>query len=79
MMKRIDLVYEYIFNRRIYLEHELQQLQENIRYRPVGSVDCLELIIACERLNMFIEVTRDIVQLLKLDRGTPRKSKEQGS
>ena len=70
-MKKADLLAEYIFNRRIYLEHEIQQLQENIRYRSVSSVDCLELIIARERLAMFIEVTRDITALLKLKSGMP--------
>lgn len=70
-MKKADLLAEYIFNRRIYLEHDLQQLQENVRYRSVSSVDCLELIIARERLAMFIEVTQDITSLLKLKNGIP--------
>jgi hypothetical protein len=70
-MKKADLLAEYIFNRRIFLEHEIVQLQENVRYRPVSSVDCLELIIARERLAMFIEVTQDISALLKLKNGIP--------
>ena len=70
-MKKADLLAEYIFNRRIHLEHEVQQLQENIRYRSISAVDCLELIIARERLSMFIEVTRDITELLKLKKGIP--------
>lgn len=70
-MKKSDLLAEYIFNRRIYLEHEIQQLQDNIRYRSVSSVDCLELIIARERLTMFIEVTSDISALLKIKNGIP--------
>lgn len=70
-MKKADLLAEYIFNRRIHLEHDIQQLQENLRYRPVSSVDCLELIIARERLSMFIEVTSDITALLKLKNGIP--------
>jgi len=70
-MKKADLLAEYIFNRRLYLEHDIQQLQENVRYRPVSSVDCLELIIARERLVMFLEVTKDITELLKLKNGIP--------
>ncbi|MGN0551572.1 MAG: hypothetical protein ACI4I4_07000 [Acutalibacteraceae bacterium] len=70
-MKKADLLAEYIFNRRIYLEHDIQQLQENLRYRSISSVDCLELIIARERLAMFIEVTKDISALLKLKNGIP--------
>lgn len=71
MSKKTDILQSYIFNRRIYLEHEISQLQENLRYRSVDSVDCLELIIARERLQMFIEVTKDITEILKLKTGIP--------
>lgn len=71
MSKQSDILNEYFFNRRIFLEHEVAQLQENIRYRQVASVDCFELIIARERLAMFIEVTRDVSAILKLKRGIP--------
>ena len=70
-MRRIELLSEYIYNRRIFLEHDIQQLQENLRYRSISSVDCLELIIAQERLAMFVEVTRDVTELLKLKNGVP--------
>lgn len=70
-MRRSELLSEYIYNRRVFLEHEFQQLQENLRYRSISSVDCLELIIAQERLAMFIEVTRDVTELLKLKNGIP--------
>lgn len=70
-MKKVDILSEYIYNRRVFLEHEVQQLQANIRYRSISSVDCLELIIAQERLAMFIEVTRDVMELLKLKNGIP--------
>ena len=71
MSKQSDILNEYFFNRRIFLEHEVSQLQENIRYRQVASVDCFELIIARERLAMSIEVTRDVSAILKLKRGIP--------
>ena len=70
-MKKVDILSEYIYNRRVFLEHEVQQLQANIRYRSISSVDCLELIIAQERLAMFVEVTRDVTELLKLKSGIP--------
>lgn len=68
-MQKYELLQEYIFNRRIFLEHELIQLQENIRFRQISSVDCLELIIARERLAMFIEVTKDINNILNVKNG----------
>lgn len=70
-MKKIDILSEYIYNRRVFLEHEVQQLQANLRYRSISSVDCLELIIAQERLAMFVEVTRDVTELLKIKNGIP--------
>ena len=70
-MRKMDLLSDYIYNRRVYLERDIQQLQENLRYRSISSVDCLELIIAKERLAMFVEVTRDVTELLKLKNGIP--------
>ena len=67
----MDLLSDYIYNRRVYLERDIQQLQDNLRYRSISSVDCLELIIAQERLAMFVEVTRDVTELLKLKNGIP--------
>lgn len=70
-MRKMDLLSDYIYNRRVYFERDIQQLQENLRYRSIFSVDCLELIIAQERLVMFVEVTRDVTELLKLKNGIP--------
>lgn len=71
MSKQTEILAEYIFNRRLYLENDIKQLQENIRFRSVSSVDCFELIIARERLAMFEEVTRDVSHILKLKNGIP--------
>ena len=70
-MRKMDLLSDYIYNRRVYLERDIQQLQVNLRYRSISSVDCLELIIAQERLAMFVEVTRDVTELLKIKNGIP--------
>ena len=70
-MRKMDLLSDYIYNRRVYLERDIQQLQENLRYRSISSGDCLELIIAQERLAMFVEVTRDVTELLKIKNGIP--------
>lgn len=66
MSRRNDLLLEYFYNRSIYLENEVKQLRENLRWRPIDAVDCLELVIALERLNMFREVSRDVRALLGL-------------
>lgn len=64
--KEIDLLFAYIYNNRMRLEDEVSQLQANIRFRKIDSVDCIELMLATERLNTFKEVTKDIRMLLGL-------------
>lgn len=60
------LLYSYIYNNRVELEHEVRQLQNNIRFRNVDIADCMELICALQRLETFKEVTDHIMILLKL-------------
>lgn len=64
--KEIILLLQYIIHNRQALEQELQELQQNVRFRKVNVNDCLELALCRERLNMFDQTTRDIVALLKL-------------
>lgn len=45
----------YKYNNRIYLRREVERLQDNLRCRDVGVVDCLELALALERLAAFDE------------------------
>lgn len=63
-MKKYEILASYVYNQREYLEQDIKQLQENLRYRQISQVDCLELIIAEERLKMFVEVTTDIRYIL---------------
>lgn len=60
------LVYNYIYNEQQRYEEELRQLQTNIRYRRIDVSDCTELTCAIERLNTFMQVTRNIMTLLKM-------------
>lgn len=62
--KEMALFFAYIYNNRTRLEDEKRQLQSNIRFRNVDSVDCIELMLASERLDTFNEVTTDIRHLL---------------
>lgn len=64
--KEIDLLFAYIYNNRMRLEDEVSQLQANVRFRHIDSVDCVELMLASERLNTFKEVTNNIRMLLGL-------------
>ena len=59
-------IIKYYYNQLSYLENEVLQLQSDIRYRRVDAVDCLELLIALERLEMFRQTMKDVRSLLEL-------------
>lgn len=66
--KQMQILQEYIYNQRCFIEKDIAQLQFNVlRHSFVSPVDCLELIIAQERLNTFNEITKDIVHILKIE------------
>lgn len=65
--KEIDLLYQYLWNRFTYLEQDVQQLQQNVRYRHIDAVDCLELCLALERLNAFKQFSADVRGILLHD------------
>ncbi|MDE5763512.1 MAG: hypothetical protein K2N49_00190 [Ruminococcus sp.] len=64
--KEMMILCSYIYNNRVRLEHEVHQLQNNIRFRRIDVTDCVELTCTLQRLDTFIEVTNDIMHLLKL-------------
>ena len=66
MISKYDLLLEYFLNERDRLAADVAQLQENIRYRRISSVDCLELIIAQERLSAFTEFSHTVKLILRL-------------
>lgn len=62
----LNLLYSYIYNQQSRYEQEIRQAQTNIRYRKIDIVDCFELMCCIERYNTFIQVSRDILQLLNI-------------
>lgn len=64
--KQKDLWNEYKYNRGEYLRQDIRQLQQNIRYRDIDVVDCIELALALERLNTFNQVCKSVEVFLKL-------------
>ena len=65
-MKKYELLLEYFLRERDRLSADIVQLQENIRYRRISSVDCLELIIAQERLSAFLDFSDNVKAILCL-------------
>lgn len=58
------LLLHYICNYRTKLERDVQQYTTHVRYRYPDTSDCLELLLAIERLNAFKEITKDILLIL---------------
>lgn len=63
----IDLITRYIYNNRVRLENNVHQLQSNIRFRNIDTVDCIDLMLAQQELETFKEVSKHIRLLLKLN------------
>ena len=48
------------------MKREIAEMQAELRCREVGVNDCLELALAKERYNTFMETTKHIRILLKI-------------
>lgn len=65
--KELVLLYSYFYSNRVRMEQEVNQLQNNLRFRRYDVADCMELICAKQQLDTFIEVTNHIRLLLKME------------
>ncbi len=77
--KQEELYLSYVFNTQMMLEEEIKTLQDNIRWRSLSYVDCLELIIAQTRLDAFIEYTHmfdNIIYNKNMNTKFPKKTEK---
>lgn len=61
-----NLLCAYIYNNKCELEHEVKQLQQNVRFRRIDINDCIEIACALQRLETFNEVTGHIRMLFRI-------------
>lgn len=73
MSKKEDILIEYFYNQSIFLKQDIDQLQENIRYRNISDVDCFELIIAIARYTAFLDFSREVKHILGLNHKSPKQ------
>lgn len=64
--KEIELLYAYFVNNLTHLEGDLITYRNNIRYREIDPVDCLEMMLAIERKNMFVMTMNHVFEILNL-------------
>lgn len=72
-MGKYDLLLAYFYNQSIFLKQDIEQLQENIRFRNISDVDCFELIIAITRYTAFMDFSRDVKSILGLNHKSPKQ------
>lgn len=65
-MKQKEIFMAYLNNKRDFLQEDVRNLQQRLRYRDADAVDCLELALARERLSSFEEYAKDSMAILKL-------------
>lgn len=70
---KYDLLLAYLYNQSILLKQDLDQLQENIRYRNISDVDCFELILAISRYTAFMDFSRDVKHILGINHKSPKQ------
>ena len=60
------LVYSYLFYKLTRIEYEMLELKNNTYFRSMDEVDHLEYIIATTRMKMFLEINRDLHEILMM-------------
>ena len=64
--REIELLYSYYLNNLSLLEGDLITYRNNIRYRPIDHVDCLEMLLLLERKATFEHTMKNVFELLKI-------------
>ena len=67
MKSHKELLNAYFLHTEIELENVVHECENRIKYRHYDTADLLELIIADERLQAFLEFRRNVLALLKID------------
>lgn len=65
-MTKYELILSYLLHNEMKLDEEVNQLQQNIRFRKIHDVDMIELLIATVRRDTFLEVSQNIRDLLNM-------------
>lgn len=66
-MKQREFLLLYLINTRTQLENDVKQLQNTLLRRQADCIDCLELMLALERLNCFNEYAQTTCEILRLE------------
>lgn len=65
-MTKYELILSYLLHNEMKLDEEVNKLQQNVRFRKIHDVDMIELLIATVRRDTFLEVSKNIRELLNM-------------
>lgn len=65
-LSRYEILLSYFMAEHDRLNDDISNLQDQFRYRRITTIDCLELILAMERLAVFDEFTHQVLHILKI-------------
>ena len=66
-MTRKEMIFQMFITQYSILRADIEQLQQNLRYRQVSTIDCLELIIAKEKFEYLREMSKWVFATLRID------------
>lgn len=66
MVTQKEIFFQYLMNERERLEDDVQKLRQTVRMRNIDAVDCLELLLAIERLNAFNDFFSHSIAIFQL-------------
>lgn len=71
--KETELLAAYLHNYHVVLEDDLVELRNRVRYRCIDPVDCLELILALERLSAFENFSKNVRAILRISKDVEKE------
>jgi len=65
--KERELILQYFLNKSDYLDKEIVQLQNNLRYRRFSSDDACSFMLSADRYNFLSQIRNEILGLLSME------------
>lgn len=66
-MTRKEIIFNMFCTQYDILQADIDEMQRNLRYRQVCTMDCVELIITKEKFEYLRDMSKWIFQILRID------------
>lgn len=68
-MERYSLIYEYIYHKQARIEDDAAHIEQIAYGRETGPYECFECLMAKCRVETADEIFRELIEVLKIERG----------